>query len=83
MDLLRHSVSTHMLRAGADIEEVRFFLGHSSVATTMVYAKVDPGAVQNTTAAIEEKLISKIEVKEDKKSELDAWLDGLMNPPRS
>lgn len=81
--MFRHSVATHMLRAGADIEEVRLFLGHSSVATTMIYAKVNPNTVQKTTSAIEEKLISKIEVKEDKKSELDAWLDGLMNPPRS
>ena len=81
--MFRHSIATHMLRAGTDITEVRLFLGHSSVVTTMVYAKVDPGAVQNTTSTIEEKLISKIEVKEAKKSELDTWLDGLLNPPRS
>ncbi len=81
--MFRHSIATHMLRAGTDITEVRLLLDHSSVVTTMVYAKVDPGAMQNTTSTIEEKLILKIEVKEAKKSELDTWLDGLLNPPRS
>jgi site-specific recombinase XerD len=38
----RHSFATHVLAGGADILSVSDLLGHSSVATTQVYLKVDP-----------------------------------------
>ncbi len=34
---LRHTYATKLLRTGADIMEIKELLGHSSVATTMVY----------------------------------------------
>lgn len=45
----RHSFATHVLAAGADILSVSELLGHSSVATTQVYLKVDP---QRLSAAV-------------------------------
>lgn len=37
---LRHTMATELLREGFDIREVQETLGHSSVATTMVYTHV-------------------------------------------
>jgi site-specific recombinase XerD len=39
--VLRHSLATNMVRAGASLEEIGDLLRHRSRATTMIYAKVD------------------------------------------
>ena len=38
---IRRSTATHLLRGGADINTVRDWLGHVSVDTTNIYARVD------------------------------------------
>jgi integrase/recombinase XerD len=38
---IRHTTATHLLRAGVDINTIRAWLGHMSLATTNVYAEVD------------------------------------------
>ena len=38
---IRHTTAMHLLRAGVDINTIRAWLGHVSLATTNVYAEVD------------------------------------------
>jgi site-specific recombinase XerD len=39
--MIRHTTATHLLRAGVDINTIRAWLGHVSLATTNIYAEVD------------------------------------------
>jgi integrase/recombinase XerD len=43
--ILRHSFATRMLKAGASLKDIADLLGHESIDTTMIYAKVDFGAL--------------------------------------
>jgi len=52
---IRHTTATHLLRAGVEINTIRAWLEHVSLATTNVYAEVDL-----------EKALAKFEVKEEK-----------------
>jgi integrase/recombinase XerD len=38
---LRHSIATHLLESGLEIEKVRDFLGHGFLETTQLYTKVN------------------------------------------
>jgi integrase/recombinase XerD len=38
---LRHSIATHLLEAGMELEQIRGFLGHKSVESTQIYAHLN------------------------------------------
>jgi integrase/recombinase XerD len=45
--VLRHSLATNMVRAGASLEEIGDLLRHRSRATTMIYAKLDADGLRS------------------------------------
>ena len=47
---IRHSFATHLLQKGLDIREIQELLGHSSIDTTSIYAKINE---RNTKEIIE------------------------------
>ena len=50
---LRHSCGTELLRKGVPINQVRSFLGHSSVEVTQIYEHLDETDLKRTLDAIE------------------------------
>ena len=44
--VFRHTTATQALYSGMPVEDIQQLLGHATVATTMVYAHVDQGGVQ-------------------------------------
>jgi len=39
--LLRHSIATHLLQAGMEIEKIGQFLGHNSLRATEIYTHIN------------------------------------------
>ena len=40
LHLMRHSIATHLLQKGMDIEQIASFLGHSTLEATQIYTRI-------------------------------------------
>ena len=50
---LRHSYATHLMEAGTDMTFIQKLLGHSSIATTEIYAKVSNRQLVNIKSPLD------------------------------
>jgi site-specific recombinase XerD len=51
--VLRHTFATHLLELGTDIRVIQMLLGHTSITTTLRYARVTPNHVARVQSPID------------------------------
>ena len=73
----RHSRAIHLLEAGVNLIYIRDLLGHSSIVTTEIYAKINPKIKEEQIKKHSTAWGLKSDYTEGKKSELLAFLEQL------
>lgn len=74
---MRHSRAMHLLEAGIDLIKIRDFLGHNSIITTEIYAKVNPKIKQQLISKYNQELNLSNEYTTKDKEELLEFLKKL------
>lgn len=76
--VLRHSKAMHLLQAGVNIIYIRDLLGHVSVQTTEIYAKIDSDAKRKALEKASQKVLPENTYSKEKEDELLDWLKNLV-----
>ena len=71
---LRHSKAMHLLEAGVNLIYIRDLLGHVSVTTTEIYAKVNPEVRRKAIEKLSMQIVSEDKTTLDEKENLANWL---------
>lgn len=75
---LRHSKAVHLVEADVNIIYIRDFMGHSSVKTTEIYAKISSKSKSEAVERAAANLITESAYGEEEKSAIMEWLKGLL-----
>ncbi len=71
---LRHSKAMHLLEAGVNLIYIRDLLGHVSVTTTEIYAKVNPEVRRKAIEKLSMQIVTEDKTTLDEKDNLVNWL---------
>ena len=74
---MRHSRAMHLLEAKVDLIKIRDFLGHNSIVTTEIYAKVNPTIKQKLISEYSDNLDISEKYTSNEKEELLEFLKQL------
>lgn len=75
---LRHSKAVHLVEADVNIIYIRDFLGHSSVKTTEIYARISAKSKREALERASANLIAESSYNEKERSDLVEWLKNLL-----
>ena len=73
--MMRHSKATHLVSDGVPLHVVSQILGHSSVTTTEIYAKVTAETQAKALACSSNKALSGFKFSQEEEDELLAWFE--------
>lgn len=73
--MMRHSKATHLVSDGVPIHVVSQILGHSSVTTTEIYAKVTAETQAKALACASNKALDGFKFSEEEEDELLSWFE--------
>jgi integrase/recombinase XerD len=74
---LRHTTAMHLLQSGVEVNVIRSWLGHVSIATTNRYIEIDLAMKAEALAACEVTLPSAGEAVDPRSPDILAWLESL------
>ena len=76
---IRHTTAMHLLRAGNDINMVRYWLGHANINTTHIYVEIDMEMKRKMLQKTQAPTVGKTPTWQ--KPEMLQWLDRLAKRP--
>jgi integrase/recombinase XerD len=74
---LRHTTAMHLLQSGVEVNVIRSWLGHVSIATTNRYIEIDLAMKAKALAACEVNSPGSGEATRDRSPDILAWLESL------
>lgn len=75
--MLRHSRAMVMLKDGISLSEIKEYLGHSSISTTEIYARLDNNIIEESLKRHAKKINSPVKYSKKEKENLEKWLRSL------
>ena len=78
LDLLRHSKAVRLVEADVNLMCIRGFLGHASVTTTEVYAKISGKTRRREIEKASANIVKAGKCTEQEKSDIVEWLKSIM-----